>query len=42
VAATLLDCPQIRIANLVKEMEQEDLDSGYKYAYAHEDGIALE
>ena len=42
IAANYLDTPQIRIANVVKEMEQEDIDAEYKYAYIDKDAIVLE
>ena len=42
IAANYLDCPQIRIANVIKEMEEEDIDAEYKYAYIEEDSIVLE
>ncbi|MCL2354839.1 MAG: hypothetical protein FWC68_03000 [Oscillospiraceae bacterium] len=42
IAASYLDCPQIRIANVIKEMEEEDINAEYQYAYVDEDKIALE
>ncbi|MCL2355045.1 MAG: hypothetical protein FWC68_04145, partial [Oscillospiraceae bacterium] len=42
IAANCLDCPQIRIANVIKEMEEEDLNFGYKYAHIADDKIVLE
>lgn len=43
IAANKIECPQLRIANIVKEMEKEEIDSEYKYAYTNEkDEISLE
>lgn len=44
IAANNIDCPQIRISNIVKEFEkQEDEDyKVYKYAFIEEDKIELE
>lgn len=32
IAANIIDCPQLRIANIVKEIEKEELDQEYKFA----------
>ena len=42
IAANEIDAPQLRIANVVKEMEQEDIDGHYQYAYVEEDEVLLE
>ena len=43
IATHRIECPQLRIANIVKEMEKEEIDSEYKYAYVNEkDEIILE
>ena len=42
IASMSIDCPQLRIANYVKEMEKEDLVNGYKYAYVEEENIVME
>jgi len=42
IASNFIDCPQLRIANLVKEMEKEDVINAYKYAYVEEDQIIME
>jgi len=42
IACNFIDCPQLRIANLVKEMEKEDVLNAYKYAYAEDDKVVLE
>lgn len=43
IATHRIECPQLRIANIVKEMEKEEIDSEYKYAYVNEkDEIVLE
>ena len=42
IAASYIDCPQIRIANIVREMEKEETEIEYKYAYIEEDKIVLE
>lgn len=33
IAADKLDCPQLRISNIVKEIEKDDLEQEYKFAY---------
>ena len=33
IAANRIECPQLRIANIVKEMEKEQIENEYKYAY---------
>jgi septum site-determining protein MinC len=43
IAAHRIECPQLRIANIVKEMEKEELAEEYKYASANEENqIILE
>ena len=43
IAANRIESPQIRIANIVKEMEKEEIDSEFKYAFVNEkDEISLE
>ena len=43
IASNRMECPQLRIANIVKEMEKEELDQEYKYASVNEeDKISLE
>lgn len=43
IAASKIECPQIRISNIVKELEKENLEQEYKFAYADEnDQIVLE
>ena len=43
IAASKIECPQIRISNIVKEIEKEHLEQEYKFAYADEnDQIILE
>ena len=43
IASNRMECPQLRIANIVKEMEKEELDQEYKYASVNEeDKIVLE
>ncbi len=32
IATNRIECPQLRIANIVKEIEKEDLDQEYKFA----------
>lgn len=43
IATNGIDCPQIRIANVVKEIEKEQVEEQYKYAYINENNeIELE
>ena len=43
IAANRIECPQLRIANIVKEMEKEEIEQEYKYAYVGENNqIILE
>lgn len=45
IAANKIECPQIRIANIVKEIEKEELDQleeDYKFAFVEEKEIILE
>ena len=36
IASNLIDCPQIRIANIVKEMEKEEIEKNYRCAFVNE------
>lgn len=43
IATNRIECPQLRIANIVKELEKEDLDQECKFAYVDENNeIILE
>ena len=43
IASNLIDCPQIRIANIVKEMEKEDVNKNFRCAFVNEkDEIVME
>ena len=43
IAAHRIESPQLRIANIVKEMEKEEIDNEYKYAYVNDENkISLE
>jgi len=42
IAANEIDCPQLRIANLVKEMEKEEIEYGYQYAYIEDEKVVME
>lgn len=43
IAANKIECPQLRIANIVKEIEKEEIeDTLYKYAVILKDEIILE
>lgn len=43
IATHKIDCPQIRIANVIKEIEkQEVLENTYQYAYVEKDEIIME
>lgn len=42
IEANLIEAPQVRIANKVKEIQKEELHSNYKRAYIEEDKIILE
>ncbi len=43
IATNKIECPQIRISNIVKELEKEELEEKeYKLAYIEEDKIELE
>jgi hypothetical protein len=43
IASNLIDSPQIRIANIVKEMEKEELENNYRCAFVNEnDEVAME
>jgi len=43
IAANKIECPQLRIANVVKEIEKEELEQEYKYASIDEENkIILE
>ena len=38
ISANDINCPQIRIANIVKEFEENDLEEIYKFAYVDDKG----
>ena len=42
ITAANIDCPQLRIANIVKEIEKDDLQEAKTFAYVDGDKIALE
>lgn len=43
IAAQQIECPQIRISNIVKEIEKNEIgETTYKYAYISEDKIKME
>ena len=43
IATNKLECPQIRIANIVKEIEKEESENNtYKYAFVDKEEIILE
>ncbi len=43
IATNGIDCPQLRIANVVKEIEKEQVEEQYKYAFINENNeIVLE
>lgn len=42
ITAAMIEAPQLRIANIVKEIEEEDTKETKKYAYVCEDKIVLE
>ena len=43
IAANRIESPQLRIANIVKEMEKEEIDAEYKYAFVNDkDEMVLE
>ena len=42
IAAEKIESPQIRIANVVKELEKIEEENTKKYAYVHEEEIVLE
>ena len=43
IAANIIDCPQLRISNIVKEVEEDDLDKEYNFAYIDDnDKMTLE
>jgi septum formation inhibitor MinC len=41
IAASLIETPQIRIANIIKELEKEDTDKAYTLAYIENDKFIL-
>lgn len=41
IASNLIECAQIRIANVVREIEKEENDIGYQYAYVDENKIIM-
>lgn len=42
IATHRIECPQLRIANIVKEIEKEELDEEYKYALIEDDKMVME
>lgn len=42
IACSQIDCPQIRISNIVKEIEKEDLEELRQYAYIKDAEIVME
>jgi len=42
IAANTIECPQLRIANIVKELEKEDILIRKQYAYVKEEEIMIE
>lgn len=42
VAANTIDAPQIRISNIVKEIEKEEQEKAYRYAFVEDDNLVLE
>ena len=43
IAANKIECPQLRISNILKEIEKGELEENiYKFAYVNEDKIELE
>lgn len=42
IASNQIEAPQIRIANIIKEMEKEELIEKHKYAYIEDEKIVLE
>ena len=42
IASNLIEAPQIRIANVIKEIEKEEIAEQYKYAYIEDEKIILE
>lgn len=42
IATNLVDCPQLRIANIVKEIEKEEIDEVYRYVYIKDQKIVME
>ena len=43
IATNRIECPQLRISNIVKEMSKEEIDQEFKYAYVEDkDEIILE
>ncbi len=42
IATNRIECPQLRIANIVKEIEKEEIEQEYKYAFIENDKITME
>jgi len=42
IAANSIECPQVRIANIVKEIEKQDIETKKQYAYIEDEKIVLE
>lgn len=42
ISTNKIECPQIRIANIVKEMEKEELEQECKFAFVEDEKILIE
>lgn len=42
IASQKIECPQLRIANIVKEIEKEEIDEVYRYVYIKDQKIVME
>ena len=42
IATSKIECPQIRIANVVREIEKEETEAEYQFAYVEEEKIVME
>lgn len=42
IATNRIECPQLRIANLVKEIEREEIDEEYRCAFIENEKIVME
>lgn len=41
IAAAVIETPQIRIANIIKELEKEDIDKSYSIGYIEDNSFIL-